>query len=282
MAIKQYKPTTAGRRVASVQDFSDITKTRPEKSLVFIKKKHSGRNNTGKITVRHRGGGVKKMYRMVDFLQNRFDIPATVTAIEYDPNRGPRIALISYEDGVKSYVLAAEGMKVGSTVVSTQNAVEAAPGVRMPLAHIPAGLFVYNVELEPGKGGQIVRGAGLAAQLLTVEGDYAQIKMPSGEVRMIKKQCAATIGRVGNADYQLVRYGKAGRMRLRGWRPRVKGKNMNPVDHPHGGGEGHSPIGLKKGPKTPWGKPARGVRTRKSGKWSDKFIVTRRGKKNES
>lgn len=276
MSVKVYKPTTPGRRKSSAQDFSDITKIIPEKSLLAVLKKRSGRNNTGKITVRHQGGGVKQMYRIVDFNRTKFDIPAEVVAIEYDPIRGPRIALIKYEDGEKSYILAAEGLKVGDKVMSSQNKIDAKVGFRMPLKYIPIGLLVYNIELTPGKGGQMIRGAGMAAQLQVFEDGLAQLKLPSGEVRMVKEECSATVGRVGNADYKLVRYGKAGRMRHRGIRPRVKGKNMNPVDHPHGGGEGHSPIGLKSGPKTPWGKLARGVKTRIRGKWSDKFIITRR------
>ncbi|HYE60082.1 MAG TPA: 50S ribosomal protein L2 [Candidatus Kapabacteria bacterium] len=276
MAVKVYKPTTNGRRVSSVQDFSDITKTRPEKSLVRMLKKHSGRNNTGKITVRHQGGGVKQMYRVIDFKQDLFDIPGTVQAIEYDPNRGPRIALVEYTNGVKSYILAGEGMKVGDTVVSSLTAVEPKPGVRMPLQHIPVGLFVYNIELTPRTGGKIVRGAGTAAQLQVIEGDYAQLRLPSGEVRMVQKECSATIGRIGNSDFQLVRYGKAGRMRKLGWRPVVRGKVMNPVDHPHGGGEGRNSIGLKGGPKTIWGKKALGIKTRDAKKWSNKLIIQRR------
>lgn len=279
MAVKVYKPTTPGRRKASVQDFSDITKKRPEKSLTVRLKKHSGRNNTGRITVRHRGGGVKRLYRLVDFVRSDFDMPATVEAIEYDPNRGPRIALIKYENGKKAYILAPEGLGVGDTVTSSQKKIEATTGSRMPLRHVPVGLFVYNVELTPGKGGQIVRGAGTGAQLMVLEGKYAQLKLPSGEIRLISKEAMASVGRVGNADYKLVRLGKAGRKRKLGWRPTVKGKNMNPVDHPHGGGEGHASIGLKGGPKTPWGKKALGVKTRKKGKWSDKFIVQRRKKK---
>lgn len=278
MAVKQYKPVTPGRRKSSVQDFSDVTKTRPEKSLVTRIQKKSGRNNTGRITVRHRGGGVKRLYRMVDFKETRFDVKGTVVAIEYDPNRGPRIALVEYQDGTKSYVLAAEGMKVGSQILSSKNRIEAAPGARMPLEYIPVGLFVYNVELTPGKGGQLVRGAGLSAQIQAFEGNHVQLKLPSGEMRLVLKECMATVGRVGNADFGLVRYGKAGRKRYLGWKPRVKGKNMNPVDHPHGGGEGHSPIGLRQGPKTPWGKKAMGVHTRKPGKWSDKMIIQRRKK----
>lgn len=281
MALKVYKPTTPGRRKSSVQDFSDVTKSSPEKSLTQKLKRHSGRNNSGRITVRHRGGGVKRLYRLIDFKQNKYGIIGTVRAIEYDPNRGPRIALVEYADGEKSYVLAPEGLNVGATILSSPEKIEAMPGARMPLAHIPVGLFVYNVELTPGKGGQLVRGAGLGAQLQVLEGDIAQLKLPSGEIRRVKKECMASVGRLGNPDYQLVRYGKAGRRRYKGWRPTVKGKNMNPVDHPHGGGEGHSPIGLKKGPKTPWGKLAMGVKTRKRGKWSDSFIVSRRKKKKD-
>jgi len=278
MAVRKYKPTTPGRRNSSVQDFSDITKKRPEKALTEFIKRKAGRNNTGKITVRHRGGGVKRLYRRVDFRRTKFDIEATVIAIEYDPNRNARIALVEYTDGTKSYILAGAGMGVGNKIVSSQKKIEAKPGNRMPLEHIPSSMFVYNVELEPGKGGQIVRGAGNSAQLMVVEGKNAQLKLPSTEIRLIKKEAMATIGQVSNSDYKLIRWGKAGRMRYRGFRPTVKGKNMNPVDHPHGGGEGHSPIGMRKGPKTKWGKPARGVKTRKP-KQSDKFIVTRRKKK---
>ncbi|HAT03711.1 MAG TPA: 50S ribosomal protein L2 [Candidatus Magasanikbacteria bacterium] len=281
MPVRKYKPTSPGRRNSSVQDFSLVTKTTPEKSLIEPLKSRAGRNNTGKITVRHRGGGVKRMYRKVDFKRNRFDIPAHVIAIEYDPNRGPHIALIEYEDGQKSYILAASGMRVGDVVISSQGKIEAKHGNRMPLEHIPAGMFVYNVELEPNKGGQIVRGAGNGAQLMVIEGKYAQLKLPSSEVRLVKKECMATVGQVGNADYKLIRWGKAGRMRYRGIKPTVLGKNMNPIDHPHGGGEGHSPIGLKKGPRTKWGKPARGVKTRKQ-KASDKFIVSRRKSKKKT
>ncbi len=279
MAVKKYKPTTPGRRKSSVQDFSDITKTEPEKSLTTILKKTAGRNNTGRITVRHRGGGVKRLYRHVDFKRAKFDVEAEVKAIEYDPNRGARIMLVEYVDGVKSYFLAPQGIKVGEKVMASAGKIEAKTGNRMPLEHIPVGLMVYNVELTPGKGGQIVRGAGNGAQLQVIEGDYAQLKLPSGEVRKVLQKNLATVGVVSNPDFGLVRWGKAGRMRLKGWRPIVKGKNMNPVDHPHGGGEGHSPIGMKKGPKTPWGKPARGVKTRKPDKFSDKFIIQRRKKK---
>lgn len=279
MAVKVYKPTTPGRRKASVQDFSDITGRRGSKSLIKPLNKRAGRNNQGKITVRHRGGGAKKLYRLVDFARRVYDVPATVTAVEYDPNRGPRILLAEYENGQKTYFLGYDGAAVGDKIISSQKAVEAKPGNRMPLMHIPLGLFVYNVEMQPGKGGQIVRGAGTAAQLMVVEGDFAQLRLPSGEIRLVKKECAATVGKVGNADFSLVRYGKAGRMRHRGKKPTVKGKNMNPVDHPHGGGEGHSPIGLKVGPKTKWGKKAYGVKTRAPKKWSNKFIVASRKKK---
>lgn len=275
MAVKKYKPTTPGRRGASVQDFSDITKKKPEKSLTTMIKKKAGRNNTGKITVRHRGGGVKKLYRMVDFKRTKFDAPATVTAIEYDPNRGPRIALVQYEGGEKAYYLGWDGVQVGDVVLSSDKAVEPTPGNRMPIGEIPVGLFVYNIELEPGRGGTAIRAAGAGAQIQTIEGKYAQLKMPSGEIRLISKNCLATVGRVGNSDYGLVRLGKAGRKRKQGWRPTVRGKVMNPVDHPHGGGEGSNPIGLK-APKTPWGKKALGVKTRKKGKPSDALIVRTR------
>lgn len=279
MAVKVYKPTTAGRRKSSVQDFSDITARRSAKALVKPLKKRAGRNNQGKITVRHRGGGAKKMYRMVDFARRTFDVPATILHVEYDPNRGPRILLAEYEGGQKTYILGYEGAAVGDVVLSSGSAIEAKPGNRMPLMHMPLGMFVYNVEIQPGKGGQIVRGAGTAAQLMVIEGDHAQLRLPSGEIRLVSKECAATIGKVGNPDLSLVRYGKAGRMRHRGIKPTVKGKNMNPVDHPHGGGEGHSPIGLKVGPKTKWGKKAYGVKTRAPKKWSNKFIVQPRKKK---
>lgn len=279
MPIKFYKPTTSGRRGASVDAFADITRRKPEKSLVKILKKNSGRNNQGVITVRHQGGGVKQLYRLVDFRQQKFGIEATVEAIEYDPNRGARIALIKYNDGVKSYILAPQNLAVGNKVTSTNIAIEAKTGNRMPLEFIPVGLFIYNIELTPGKGGQIVRGAGLSAQLLGLEGKYAQVKLPSGEIRSILKECTASIGVLSNPDYRLIRLGKAGRVRKMGIRPTVKGKNMNPVDHPHGGGEGHSPIGQKRGPMTIYGKLARGVKTRIRDKWSNKFIIKpRKGK----
>ncbi|MBT4153065.1 MAG: 50S ribosomal protein L2 [Candidatus Magasanikbacteria bacterium] len=279
MPVKVYKPTTPGRRKASVQDFSDITKKKPERTLVKRLKSHAGRNNTGRITVRHRGGGVKRLYRMVDFSRRNYDVTGEVMAVEYDPNRGPRILLVRYEDGSKAYILGYAGAQVGDKIVSSEAKVEAVPGARMPVEHIPQGMFIYNIEFEPGKGGQMVRGAGLAAQLQAIEGKYAQVKLPSGEMRLVMRGCHATVGRVGNPDYRLVRLGKAGRKRHMGWRPTVKGKNMNPVDHPHGGGEGHSPVGHKGGPKTPWGKKALGVKTRKKKKGTNKFIVQRRKKK---
>jgi len=279
MGIKVYKPINPARRKSSVQTFTDLTATKPEKSLIKILKKNSGRNNTGKITVRHQGGGEKRMYRLVDFKMQKFDVEAEVKTIEYDPNRGCRIMLIEYADKEKSYHLAPNGIKVGDKILSSKNRIEANIGCRMPLEFIPVGLFVYNVEITPGKGGQLVRGAGNSAQLQVIEGKYAQLRLPSGELRLVKKECAGTVGVLSNSDYSLIRWGKAGRKRHLGIRPRVKGKNMNPIDHPHGGGEGHSPIGLKAGPKTPWGKIARGVKTRKPGKWSEKFIVQRRKKK---
>ena len=276
MPVKKYKPTTPGRRGASVQDFSDITKTRPEKSLTKIVQKRSGRNNTGRITVRHRGGGVKRLYRMIDFRRFTFDTLATVEAIEYDPNRSSRIALVNFEDGTKAYYIAGKGQKVGDVVMSSNKKIDPIPGNRMPLEHIPVGLFVYNIELSPMHGGTIVRGAGTSAQLQTIEGKFAQLKLPSGEVRLVQKTCLATIGTVSNEEYNLVRLGKAGRMRKKGWRPTVKGRAMNPVDHPHGGGEGRTSTGLKGGPKTPWGKKALGVNTRGKKKASSNLILRRR------
>ncbi|MFA6105993.1 MAG: 50S ribosomal protein L2 [Patescibacteria group bacterium] len=281
MPIIVYKPTSNGRRNSSTDAFADLTKFKPEKSLIQILKKNSGRNNQGVITVRHQGGGAKKYYRLVDFKQQKYGVEATVKAIEYDPNRGARIALIQYTDGVKSYILAPEGLTVGTKILSSDKAIEAKTGNRMLLKHIPIGLFIYNVELTPGKGGQLARGAGLSCQLVSTEGDYAQIKLPSGEIRDVPFQGAASIGMLSNPDRRLIRWGKAGRMRHRGIKPTVKGKNMNPVDHPHGGGEGHSPIGQKRGPQTVYGKAARGVRTRKPKKWSDKFIVQSRRVKSE-
>ena len=278
MPIRRHKPTSPGRRRSSVLDFSLLTKKRPEKTLVMIKKRTGGRNNQGHITVRHRGGGTKRLIRLVDFKQFRFNEAATVRAIEYDPNRGAFIALVEYADGTKSYILHAEGMNVGDVVVSSKEKIEAKVGNRMPLECIPQGVTIYNVELEPSKGGVMARGAGTSIQFLGVEGGRALLKMPSGETRTVSKDCLASVGTVGNADHRLVRWGKAGRTRHRGFRPTVRGKAMNPVDHPHGGGEGHNPVGLKH-PKTPWGKPALGVKTRNPKKMSKKFIVARRKRK---
>ncbi|MBU2542689.1 50S ribosomal protein L2 [Patescibacteria group bacterium] len=279
MAVIKYKPTTPGRRQSSVQDFSDITKKSPEKSLLAPMKSKAGRNNTGRITVRHRGGGVKRMYRVVDFKRSDFDIEFEVKTIEYDPNRGSRIMLVESIEKKMAYYLAPQGIKVGDKIVSSLKQIEVTLGNRMPLEYIPVGLFVYNVEITPSKGGQIVRGAGNGAQFQVLEGNYAQLKLPSGEIRLVQKKCSATVGSVSNPDFRLIRWGKAGRRRMLGWKPIVKGKNMNPVDHPHGGGEGHSPIGLRGGPKTKWGKKAMGVKTRKPGKWSDKFILNKRKSK---
>ncbi len=274
MPIRVHNPTSPGRRKSSVDAFEDITKFEPEKSLIFIKKKNSGRSG-GKITVRHRGGGTKRYMREVDFIRDKFDVPAKVLAIEYDPNRTGRIALLQYTDGEKRYIVAPLGLSVGEEIISSKNKAEIKVGNRMPLLNIPVGTIVHNIELQPGMGGILVRSAGLGAQLLAVEGQYAQLKMPSKEVRVVKKECMATIGEVGAKDKRLIRWGKAGRMRHRGWRPTVRGKAMNPVDHPHGGGEGLCPIGLKY-PKTKWGKHALGVKTRKANKWSNKFIIKRR------
>lgn len=278
MPIKIYKPTSPARRHSSVDAFLDITKAEPEKSLIVIKKKKSGRNSTGKITVRHQGGGAKKYLRIIDFRRNKFDQPAKIQAIEYDPNRGARIALVVYPDGEKRYILAPDGLKVGDDIISSQKKIDIKIGNASPLEYIPTGFNVHNVELVPGKGGQLARGAGVVVMLMAVEGKYAQLKMPSGEIRLVPKECLATVGQVSNPDRRLIRWGKAGRMRHRGIRPTVRGKAMNPVDHPHGGGEGNQPIGLKH-PKTPWGKPALGFITRKSVKKSDKLILKRRPNK---
>ncbi|MDP3042825.1 MAG: 50S ribosomal protein L2 [bacterium] len=278
MGIKKVKPTTPGRRQATFDDFLDITKKEPEKSLIVIKKRQGGRNAQGKITIRHRGGGAKRYIRKIDFTRDKFDIPARVAAIEYDPNRGARIALLNYEDGEKRYIIAPVDLKVGETVISSKKQVEIKRGNAMPIEYIPAGVAVYNIELEPGRGGKIVRGAGNLAQVMGVEGKYAQIKLPSGEIRLVKKECLCAVGQVSNPDKRHIILGKAGRMRYLGVRPTVRGTAMNPIDHPHGGGEGNQPIGLK-GPKTKWGKPALGVKTRKKSKLSSKLIIQRRGKK---
>lgn len=272
MPIRQYRPTSPGRRRMSVSTFEEITKTRPEKSLTVRLKKHAGRNNRGRITTRHRGGGAKRAYRLIDFKRNKLDVPAKVAAIEYDPNRSARIALLHYVDGEKRYILAPLGLKVGDHVVAGADA-DIKPGNALPLKNIPTGTTVHNVELERGRGGQIVRSAGAGAQLMAKEGKYALLRLPSGEQRNVNILCMATIGQVGNVDHENVRIGKAGRSRHMGRRPTVRGSAMNPVDHPHGGGEGRAPIGGQ--PQTPWGKPALGYKTRKNKK-SDRFIVRRR------
>ena len=275
MGIKTYNPYTPSRRNMTGSDFSEITKSTPEKSLVVSLNKNAGRNNQGKITVRHRGGGNRRKYRLVDFKRNSKDgIPAKVLGIEYDPNRTANIALICYADGEKSYILAPEGLKVGMTVMNGASA-EVRIGNCLPLSEIPVGAQIHNIELYPGKGGQLVRSAGNSAQLMAKEGKYATLRLPSGEMRMVPIVCRATIGVVGNADHNLVNIGKAGRKRHMGIRPTVRGSVMNPNDHPHGGGEGRSPIG-RPGPSTPWGKPALGLKTRKKKKASNKLIVRRR------
>ncbi len=277
MAIKVYKPTTNGRRNMSVTDYSGLSKCGPEKSLLEPLKKHSGRNSYGRITVRHHGGGNRQKYRIIDFKRNKFGVKAEVKTLEYDPNRSANIALIEYEDGVKSYILAPAGLKVGDTVVAGPDA-DIKVGNALPLTNIPTGTFVHNVELYPGRGGQLARAAGNAAQLMAKEGIYALLRLPSGELRNVPAICMATVGTVGNADHENVKIGKAGRTRHMGIRPTVRGSVMNPCDHPHGGGEGKSPIG-RPGPVTPWGKPALGYKTRKKFKRSDKLIVKRRNDK---
>ena len=274
MPIKQYKPTSPGRRNASGDTFADITKERPEKSLVVsLRKKSAGRNNQGRITVRHRGGGNRRLYRIIDWKRDKHGIPARVVAIEYDPNRTARIALLQYADGEKRYILAPNGLTVGATLVSGPEA-EVRVGNALPLANMPTGTQIHNIELTPGKGGQLVRSAGAAAQLMAKEGEYALVRLPSGEMRRVRIECMATVGQVGNLEHSLIKLGKAGRSRHRGRRPEVRGAAMNPRDHPHGGGEGRAPVGMP-GPKTPWGKPALGYRTRNN-KRTDKYIVRRR------
>jgi large subunit ribosomal protein L2 len=275
MPIRQFKPTSPGRRGASGYTFEEITKKKPEKSLTVTLKKSGGRNNQGRITVRHHGGGHKRKLRLIDFKRNKHDIPATVTAIEYDPNRSARIALLQYEDGEKRYILCPAGLKVGEVLSSGPNA-EIKVGNALPLRNIPTGTVVHNVELTIGKGGQIVRSAGASAQLVAKEEPYALLRLPSGEMRRVRAECMATIGQVGNVEHNQIKLGKAGRSRHRGIRPTVRGSAMNPRDHPHGGGEGKAPIGLP-GPKSPWGKPTLGYRTRNN-KRTDKYIVRRRTK----
>ena len=277
MAIKNYKAITNGLRGKSTLDNAEITKTSPEKSLLVTKNKTTGRNNSGKITVRHRGGGVKRKYRLIDFKRIKDGITAKVVGIEYDPNRSANIALITYKDGEKSYILAPKGLNVGDIVESGENA-DIKVGNALPIMNIPVGTVIHNIELRPGKGGQLARSAGNSAQILGREGKYVLIRLASGETRKILGTCRATIGVVGNEDYELVNIGKAGRKRHMGIRPTVRGSVMNPNDHPHGGGEGRAPIG-RSGPMTPWGKPALGLKTRKNKKASNKFIVTRRKKK---
>jgi large subunit ribosomal protein L2 len=272
MPIRTYRPTSPGRRGMSVSTFEEITRSQPERSLIEKKISKAGRNNQGHITARHRGGGVKKRYRIIDFKRNKPGVPAKVFSIEYDPNRSARIALLHYVDGEKRYILAPNGLKVGDRVMSGAEA-EIRVGNALPLKNIPTGTVIHNLELYPGRGGQLVRSAGGAAQLMAKEGDYAQVRLPSGEQRLVHINCTATIGQVGNLDHENISIGKAGRSRLMGRRPHVRGSVMNPVDHPHGGGEGRHPIGGQ--PQTPWGKPAMGLRTRHN-KSTDKFIVRRR------
>lgn len=273
MSIKVYKPTTPGQRGMTGSTFEEITKTKPEKNLTIPKSKGSGRNNQGRITVRHRGGGSKQKIRVIDFKRQKLNIPATVSAIEYDPNRSARLALLIYADGVKTYIIAPLGIKVGDKLVSGTG-VDIKPGNCLPIDSIPVGTMIHNIEMQPGKGGQMVRSAGTSAQLLAKEGEYAQIRMPSGEVRRVHKKCFAVIGQVGNVEHGQVKLGKAGRKRNMGWRPAVRGSAMNPNDHPHGGGEGRSPIGMP-GPKSPWGKPTLGYKTRRN-KSTEKYIVRSR------
>lgn len=276
MPVKVYKPTSAGRRGMTGHSFEEITKSTPERSLTEALRKHGGRNSSGRVTVRHRGGGHKRRYRVIDFKRNKFDVAAEVIAIEYDPNRTARIALLQYEDGERRYIVAPLGLKVGDRIGNGEKA-QLRVGDAMEIRDIPVGTMIHNIELLPGKGGQLARSAGASAQLLAKEGKYAQVRMPSGEMRLINDQCMATIGQVGNTDHSNVKLGKAGRTRWLGIRPTVRGSAMDPASHPHGGGEGRSPIGMP-GPKTPWGKPALGKRTRTNHR-TDKFIVRRRGKR---
>lgn len=276
MAVKKYKPVTPGQRGMTGYTFEEITKTEPERSLIVSITKKGGRNAYGRVTVRHQGGGSKRYVRLVDFKRDKREIPAKVAAIEYDPNRTARLALLNYADGEKRYILAPLGLKVGDTVISSPTA-EIRPGNCLPISNIPVGTMVHNIEIKEGKGGQLVRSAGGAAQLLAKEGDFAQVRMPSGEVRLIRQKCYATVGQVGNLDHSNIKLGKAGRKRHLGVRPTVRGTAMSPRDHPHGGGEGRQPVG-KPGPRSPWGKPTRGYKTRNN-KQTDKYIVRSRGKK---
>ena len=277
MAIKTFKPTTASRRNMTVTDYSALSRVKPEKSLLESQKKTAGRNSYGRITVRHHGGGNKQKYRIIDFKRDKMDMSATVLTIEYDPNRSAHIALVQYEDGEKRYIVAPVGLEVGAQIISAENA-DIKPGNCLPIANIPLGTIIHNIELYPGKGAQLVRSAGSFAQLMAKEGAAAQVRLPSGEVRYIKLNCKATIGQIGNVDHENVQIGKAGRTRHMGIRPTVRGSVMNPNDHPHGGGEGKSPIG-RPGPVTPWGKPALGYKTRKQNARTNKQIVKRRNDK---
>ena len=277
MGIRKYNPTSPGLRGMTVYTFEEITKKTPEKSLTTSLKKHSGRNSRGKITVRHRGGGARRRYRIIDFKRNKDGIAGKVAAIEYDPNRSANIALIVYADGEKRYIIAPEGLKVGNVIYSGPDC-DIQVGNTLPIANIPVGTIIHNIEMKPGKGAQLVRSAGNGAQLMAKEDKYAQVRLPSGEVRKILMVCRATIGEVGNADHSNISIGKAGRKRHMGFRPTVRGSVMNPNDHPHGGGEGKAPVG-RKSPVTPWGKPALGYKTRKKNKASDKYIVKRRNVK---
>jgi len=277
MAIKIYKPTTPSRRGMTGYSFEEITKDTPERSLVMLRKARAGRNNYGRVTVRHQGGGQRQFIRIIDFKRDKANIPARVSAIEYDPNRTARLALLVYADGEKRYIIAPIGLKVDDTVLSGPTA-EIRPGNSLPLSNIPIGTMVHNIELKEGKGGQLVRSAGTSAQLVAKEGDFAQIRMPSGEVRLVRQKCYATIGQVGNSDHSNIKLGKAGRKRHLGVRPTVRGTAMSPRDHPHGGGEGRQPAGMS-GPKSPWGKPTRGYRTRRNKK-TDQYIVRRRNSGN--
>ena len=277
MGIKQYNPTTPSRRNMTVSTFEEITKTKPERSLTTSLKKNAGRNSYGRITVRHHGGGSRRKYRIIDFKRRKVDVPAEVLSIEYDPNRTANIALLQYEDGEKAYILAPIGLKVNDVIMSGPNA-DIKPGNNLPISSIPVGTLIHCIELKPGKGAQMVRSAGNSAQLMAKEGKYAHVRLPSGEMRLVSVNCTATIGQVGNTEHENVKLGKAGKSRWLGKRPEVRGSVMNPNDHPHGGGEGKSPVG-RPGPVTPWGKPALGYKTRNKKKASNKFIVKRRNSK---
>ena len=279
MGIKKVKANTPGRRQATFDDFKDLSKVRPEKRLLAPKKKKNGRNNQNKITIRHRGGGAKRKIRLIDFKREKFDIPATVVSIEYNPGSGARLALLNYADGEKRYIIAPAGLVVGDKVMSSKKLIEMKVGNALPLKFIPAGMAVSLVELEPGQGAKIARGAGNVVYVMGIEGKYAQLRMPSGEIRKVKKECLCTIGQISNPEKRHFSLGKAGRNRYLGFRPTVRGTAMNPVDHPHGGGEGKQPIGLKH-PKTPWGKPALGVKTRRKNQ-SDRLIISRRSRRSK-